>query len=101
MKPLPRAPLAVLFVLAVAGCTQPEPTPACKTFVACAAAYAAASQTTAIATADYTPGGVCWQSAENAALCDQECTEALAAYRAAIDAAHLDVAACATSAAPP
>ena len=66
----------------------------CKKFIACEQAYEKASQTNPIDLSQYEADGTCWQSGQNAQLCDQQCTDGIAAVRQAAADANLNVPAC-------
>lgn len=86
----------LLFVIVCSfglGCGQ-DPSEICRQYVACQAEYDAASATGPVDTAQYEDEGLCWASADNAARCDQQCSDGLAAVREAAANANLDVPAC-------
>ena len=75
------------------GCGSAQ-SPICKQYVACQQQYDGASQTGPVDVAQYQADGLCWQSAQNSAQCDKDCTNGVAAIRQAAADANLDVPAC-------
>lgn len=85
--------IAVLPVLVAAGCL-PKPAPVCLRYVACQAAWDAATEAEPKDTSAYAEGGACWGDTASAAQCDLDCTEAVQALTAAAASLHLDLPAC-------
>jgi hypothetical protein len=83
----------VAIVLLFAGCGAQQ-SAVCKKFIACEQAYEKASNTGPIDLSQYEANGVCWQSADNATKCDQQCTDGTTAVRQAVADANLSVPAC-------
>lgn len=86
--------ISVGLVALIASCAV-EQSEICQQYIACQTEYDEAAQTGPTDFADYEADGVCWANAENAALCDGNCTEAIEALREAAANAQLDVPACA------
>lgn len=71
-----------------------QPSEECRQYIACQTEYDAAAQTGPTEFSDYEDNGVCWQSADNAALCTERCQAALEALREAAANANIDAASC-------
>lgn len=76
------APLLVVlaWVTQALGCALPQ-SEACVQYVACQEAV-----DDSVDTSDWDEGGRCWRNPRTAALCDGQCTEALAALAETPDA---------------
>ena len=81
----------------VGGCAPLPPSPICVRYVACQQAFDDAAGLDPVDVAAYDVDGSCWATAEFAARCDLECTDAVASLRAASDAAELRVDECAAA----
>lgn len=71
-----------------------EPSDACRSYVACQAAYDEATGTGPVDVAQYREGGACWDSAENAVQCTNDCESGLALLGDAAADEGLELAAC-------
>jgi hypothetical protein len=85
--------LVPLLAVLASACAQ-APTDSCRRYVACQAEYDEASRTGPADVAQYEDGGLCWQSAENASICDEQCREGLAALEEAARSANLVLPSC-------
>ena len=83
----------VIAVIGAAGCPV-EPSDACRQYIACQTEYDEAAQTGPTEFSDYEDDGVCWDSAENAALCTERCDAAREALREAATTAGIDAPSC-------
>ncbi len=89
-----RLVVLALAAVAVGGACAPPQSDGCKQYIACQQEYDAASGTGPVDVSQYEADGACWDSADNAATCDQQCTEGIAAVRDAAANANLDVPSC-------
>lgn len=69
-----RGAALIALVLGAAACVPQSQT--CADYVACQQAYDAS-----VDTSPWEPGGSCWTSPQQAAACDDQCEEALAALQ--------------------
>lgn len=87
--------LAVALVPLALLCACPvEPSEECRQYIACQTEYDEAAQTGPTEFSDYEDDGVCWDSAENAALCTERCQTAREALREAAANANIDAPSC-------
>ena len=84
---------ALFIVLWIAACGQSQ-SDLCKQYIACQQEYDQQSQTGPVDVAQFEPDGLCWKSSDNAATCDQECTQGIAANQEASANANLDTPSC-------
>ena len=87
-----RTLLPLLLVLAGA-CDQPQ-SEICQQYIACQQEFDAAAGNEPRDVSQYEADGLCWDSAENADACDQQCADGIAANAEAASNAVLDVASC-------
>lgn len=86
--------IGISLVAAALGCAT-EPSEQCLAYAACQAAYDEATGNAPVDVTQYLEGGACWDSAENAASCTNDCERGLSMLADAAVDEGLELATCA------
>ena len=85
--------IGILLLAAASGCGAPQ-SEQCRSYVACQQAYDEATGIAPVDVSQYLEGGACWDDANNAAHCTEDCERGLALLAEAADSEGLLLPAC-------
>ncbi len=85
--------IGISLVSGALGCGAPQ-SEQCRAYVACQQAYDEATGTAPVDVAQYLEGGACWDDANNAARCTEDCEAGLTLLADAADREGLPLPAC-------